>query len=1385
VDVNPEILLAHFVSAAVGAAICAYVLWTKRASSSPETSGQSSGEHSESQVRELGDLIERFKLTSKGAGLAAWDWDLVRNEIRTDSRMINREIYGDLSDLVDHRKFLSEALHPDDRQAFIRALEEVLRSSAEQFTHDYRIAKPGGGVAYMQLHARVFRDAHGKALRVFALSQDVTAQSLLAAKLDQQTQEQHELLRHLQLATRTAGVGAWKWDIVADRYRPDVFIAQALSLTGGDLGGVRAFFAETVHPDDRHRFEVDMDAALARGESYASRHRIVRPNGAVLYVQAYAHIERDASGKAVHMLGVTMNVTAETLRAQQLERQAVEERALRKQLREQTAQVQALLDRISVAHEAAGLAAWEMDLRTLQMLWFGKRIKAFGLDELPLEAYNAALTALVEPTDYAALRAEADDAIRSGRQTFSVRCRLVREGITRHMQTFAHIVRDERGEAVRLVGATTDVTNEVQTTALLQRQAEQERALLERLSLSTEAAGISSWEVDLDTQRFVLVEESSMAMHRAKNFGGTTEEFLASIHPEDRGAFLRAVADSARTRCDRFSLRYRVPSNDGRPIHIQTHVRVIIDESGRPRRLLGVSWDVTKEVEARAHFERAINGTQDGLWELERDGSVWCSPRIAALLGYAPMELRVNPEELRSRLHPDDMDAVAAATGMHMHDDRPFDVELRLRTRSGEHRWYRARASAERDANGGRLRLSGSLQDVTEARNAREALLRATEAAESANRAKSEFLANVSHEIRTPLNGVIGMTGLLLDTALDRTQRDYGETIRSSADSLLSVINDILDFSKIEAGKLDIETLELDLRGAVEDVGAMMAFEAAEKNLEVVINVHPDVPERVMSDPQRLRQCLTNLLGNAIKFTHAGEIVVDVCTAGERDGRVITRFEVRDTGIGVAPDKLKTLFQPFVQADSSTTRHFGGTGLGLSIVSRLVRMMGGEVGATSEPGKGSSFWFTLPLEPAAASGGEAPIDLSRLGRRVLVVDDNETNRRVLAGQLMRAGFEVSLAAGGIEAISMLRQAFADNYPFEVVLADDRMDDMDGALLGERINSDAHLSHARIVMLTSLDRQGDVQRFASLGFAAYLTKPVRARELFECLDRVLARDAREWHLQSQPIITHGALAGGEAKRRYQCRVLLVEDNAVNQKVAVRLLERMGCSVRVADNGAEGLSAFSEAQHDIVFMDLQMPVMDGLTATRRMRELERAERRTPIIALTANAMSGQLERCTEADMDGFLTKPIDITRLSETLDRYGLGGIPATTADATPDSGGDAPIDVARLNELTAGDMDFLRELAETFVVSGEQVLQEIRDALAGADRSALGRAAHKLKGAGANIHAEALRDCAFALESQAANLDQPRLRELIAEVEREFERAAAFIGELAAPAKKTG
>lgn len=370
---------------------------------------------------------------------------------------------------------------------------------------------------------------------------------------------------------------------------------------------------------------------------------------------------------------------------------------------------------------------------------------------------------------------------------------------------------------------------------------------------------------------------------------------------------------------------------------------------------------------------------------------------------------------------------------------------------------------------------------------------------------------------------------------------------------------------------------------------------------------------------------------------------------------------------------------------------------------------------------------------------------------------------------------------------MMEHARKDSHPFEVVLADYKMHDMDGETLGRRINADPELSQARVVVLTSLDRHGDMRRFASLGFAGYLTKPVKARELLECIDRVLSRDAREWHLQSQPIVTRGSLSGGDA-RRYQGHVLLVEDNPVNQKVAVRFLERMGCKVRVADNGAEGVKAWQEARFDIVLMDLQMPVMDGLTATRRIRELETARGQSgiPIVALTANAMAGQLEKCMEAGMSGFLTKPLEIARLHETLERYGLSVAPdAVSAHAQPQLG-HPPVDLGRLHEITDGDPEFAHELAHTFISSGEQVVQEIHTALAAFDRNALTRAGHKLKGASANIYAEPLRTLAYELETSGANLDQPRLKELVLSLDLEFQRAAQFLAaQVPEGEKKTG
>jgi PAS domain S-box-containing protein len=1185
-----------------------------------------------------------------------------------------------------------------------------------------------------------------------------------------------ELVGRFQLAADAAGIAVWEWDIARNEIVADARMTNAAVY--GHLGHrleLRTFLNTFVLAEDRNEFIEHMRTAFADGEHVEHRFRIRAANGGITHVQFHARVLRKRHGEPHRVLGIAIDVTEQTDAALRLAQRAQEERSLRDRLQQQADHVRTLLDRLSVATQAAGVSPWEFDLRERRFIWVENRNKAFGCDDLTACDASELLPKLMHPDDYAKMQRDLDVAIRSGADNFSHRFRLVRpDGIVRHMQTYARITREADGTPYRLLGATSDVTNEVQTNEMLVRQAAQERALLDRLSIATKTAGISAWEIDLDRGVFLWAENAPKLFENHIDAGELSlQTFAQRIHPQDRDLFNEVLRAAFKEKRDHLSYRYRLYSRGGELVHLQVHARLLPGEDGRMARLLGVSWDVTREIEAAKRFERAVKGTQDGLWEMEADGTTWSSPRVAELLGYELDELPSGENFLRSLLHPEDAAVVASAQQAHFERGTPYDIEIRLRTRSNEYRWYRARASAERDEAGEPLRLSGSIQDVTEARAAREALLRATQAAEAANRTKSEFLANVSHEIRTPMNGIIGMTGLLLDTALERTQRDYAETIRSSADSLLTVINDILDFSKIEAGKLDIESIDLDLRDAVEDVGTMMALQASAKHLELIVHVHPDVPARVASDPQRLRQCLINLVGNAIKFTRAGEIVIEVRNLGAQGDRTLTQFEVRDTGIGIAPHTLKTLFEPFVQADSSTTRHFGGTGLGLSIVRRLVGMMGGEVGARSELEQGSSFWFTLPLELRSAPPSQDTPDLRRLGRRLLVVDDNETNRRVLAGQLMHAGYEVSLASSGLEALVLLHQSLADEHPFEAVLIDNRMDDMDGATLGERINADPRTARSRIVMLTSVDASGDVRRFAALGFAAYLTKPVRTAELLECLDRVLSCDAKQWHLQSQPLVTRGRLSARDTARRRRGRVLLVEDNPVNQKVAVRLLERMGCTVRVADNGAEGVKAFSEGSFEIVLMDLQMPVMDGLTATRRIRELETG-RRTPIVALTANAMAGQLERCLEAGMTAFLTKPIDVARLRETLERFDSLAPQETREEHGPHSPAAVPIDAARLHELTDGDSEFAYELAATFIASGEQVLAEIDAAIALFDRAALSRAAHKLKGASANIHAEALCALALSIEAQAAQLDRPRLQELIAELRREFERAAEFL-----------
>jgi two-component system, sensor histidine kinase and response regulator len=653
---------------------------------------------------------------------------------------------------------------------------------------------------------------------------------------------------------------------------------------------------------------------------------------------------------------------------------------------------------------------------------------------------------------------------------------------------------------------------------------------------------------------------------------------------------------------------------------------------------------------ADARLKRATRGANDGLWELDvRTREMWVSPRFAEMFGFDQQEFLGTRQKFFDILHAEDVQRLRDAIERCIREDVLVDVEVRANTRAGESRWYRVRGALERNAAGTPLTVSGSQRDINQRQQYALALLEATETAAAANKAKSQFLANMSHEIRTPMNGVIGMIELLLETPLNPMQLDYAETVRDSAAALLTVINDILDFSKVEAGKLDLEVLDMDVRDTVEDVARLLSIQAHAKGLEVIALLDPSLPDRVRGDAGRLRQILLNLGGNAVKFTQKGEVSIE-CKVAHKDARgVLVRCEVRDTGMGIPAGRVNALFTAFTQVDASTTRRFGGTGLGLSIVKRLVALMGGEVGVSSDEGVGSTFWFTARLDVADDTTKSRPAPpIALRGQRIIIVDDNATNRKVLVGQLSLCGMDAVCASSADEALSLMRHAAAAGRAFEVALLDHQMPGCDGATLGKNILQEHALRGARLVLLTSSGQRGDGRLFSELGFAGYLLKPVTHRDLTDCLSMVLGTQAEGWRTSTQPIVTRHALRSQRIRETHH--ILLAEDNPVNQKVACRILEKLGYRVDVAVDGQAAFDAWQSGRYHLILMDCQMPIMDGYETTRKIREQESGAKHIPIIALTAHAMKGADNACRAAGMDDYLSKPIDREQLQQALDRW---------------------------------------------------------------------------------------------------------------------------------------
>jgi two-component system, sensor histidine kinase and response regulator len=1064
----------------------------------------------------------------------------------------------------------------------------------------------------------------------------------------------------------------------------------------------------------------------------------------------------DAQARALRTLG--RQVTAQLLLRKRLAEQARAHAQL-------TLANQALREgeqRLDLAMRVSKQTSWEVNLITGEGLTYGPWAEdSLGYPPGSVPRTIEAWGALTHPEDALARDKAMRDHVEGREPLYQVEYRVrAADGHWVWMYSCGSVVeRDAAGRPLRMIGTLMDVT---ERKRIEQEWRDSQRTLN---SILSHLPGLAYR---------ALADPHWTALYAAGQFrpiGGIDPEELVSrrvhyadiMHPDDREPSARTFFESVARR-EPYENEHRIIDRQGQVKWILARGRAILDEDGGIRFIEGLNIDITKQKRAEEELRRAnerlalaVRGSNVAIWENDmahgdyRSGRICCT-NIMEQLGYPAPESTIDYETIAASIHPDDRRRVDEALRAYIAGDTPeYSAEFRLRHRDGSYRWMLSRGVVVRDTGGRPIRFAGTRIDITRRKCAEDELRLAKETAEEANRAKGDFLAHVSHEIRTPLNAILGMNELALDTPLTERQRTYLTVVQSSAENLLEVVDHLLDFSRIEAGKLELDPATFSLRSTLNESLRSLALRAHRKGLELVGRMPPEVPDTFVGDAGRLRQVLTNLVGNAIKFTDQGEVELSVLTddkvtrwQGDKvtkdngDATITLSFQVRDTGIGIPREKQQKIFEAFEQADSSTTRRYGGTGLGLSIASRLVGLMGGRIIVESEPGKGSTFSFTICLRrPSQVQDRVAQAPAGLLGLPVLIVEDNLACRRALEERLRSWRTEPASAAGSA-AVDVLLGAAAAGRPYPLVLLDARLPDVEALAVAVRIRQTPELSATRIVLLTVGDQARELDDYHELGMAAWVMKPVQEEELLEAICCALGVGlvggaARQDRGLTPPARQDRASEGGAARRLH---VLLAEDNPYNQAVMEELLHRHGHTLRVAGDGQATLAALEQEAFDVLLLDIHMPELDGfqVVAAQRRREAG-SDCHLPVIALTARSASGERERCLQAGMDDYLAKPIRAADLLAVLDRVpGLrgreSGVRSQEGEAESSSltaERDDLLDPSALLAACGGDETLLRKMCRHFETHAPGRLAEVNAALRDRNVARLREAAHKLGG----------------------------------------------------------